>query len=343
MNYFTKSTNMKNNKMSKKGFVYILLNPSFIDTIKIGKTQRTSEERAKEIYQKAKTGIPTKFIVAYENEVSDCDLVESLVHKKLEKYSHNSDREFFNIPLKQAIKTIEGVIADLEKQHKLDFIQKQEEIFTPKKWWQGLSLVWQQIFRSHLDLTYQLNELDLYSSVHSIIDDCQEDRLRKKVADLIADKKFTQQLTKWYKNLGTEKQLFNSYLPYEPTEQEIEQIFKLTKINCSNNNAVFDLKPLEKLVELKEINTINTNVSDLTPLIKLQFLEELYLNYTKIDSLQLLEKLPNLRKITCYATDLTTSEIERFSNLKTDCQIIADIFLTSAQQIKPNRKTKIEV
>ena len=327
--------------MSKKGFVYILLNPSFIKYVKIGKTQKTSEERAKEIYRQAKTGIPTEFVVAYENEVSDCDLVEILVHKELKKYRISEDREFFNVPLKEAIKTIERVITDLEKQHKLDFIQKQAEAFTPKKWWQSLSFVWQQIFRSHLNLTYRPDELDLLRSVHSIIDNCQEDRLRKKVADLIVDKKFPQQLTKWYENLGTEKQLFNSYLPYEPSEQEIEQIFKLTKINCSNNIAVFDLKPLEKLVELKEINTINTYVSDLTPLIKLEFLEELYLNYTKVDSLQLLERLPNLQKITCYATDLTTSEIERFNNIKTDCEVVADIFLTSAQLIKPNKKIKI--
>ncbi len=253
--------------MTKKGFVYILLNPSFIKLVKIGKTQKTSEERAKEIYRQAKTGIPTEFVVAYENEVSNCDLVESLVHQELQKYRLHNDREFFNVPLKQAIKTIEGVIADLEKQHRLDFIQKQEEVFTPKKWWQGLSFVWQQIFRNHLNLTYEPNELDLFRAVHNIIDNCQEARLRKKVADLIVDKKFMQQLPKWYKNLGIEKHLFDSYLPYEPTEQEIEQIFKLTKINCSNNIAVIDFKPLEKLIELKEINAINTFVSDLTPLI----------------------------------------------------------------------------
>ena len=327
--------------MSKKGFVYILLNPSFIKYVKIGKTQKTSEERAKEIYRQAKTGIPKEFVVAYENEVSDCDLVEMLVHKELQKFRVNNDREFFNMPLKQAIQTIERVIADLEKQHKLDFFQKQVEVFTPQKWWQDLSFVWQQIFRNHLDLKYQPNELDLFRSVHSIIDNCQDDRLRKKVAALIADKKFTQQLTKWYKNLGPEKHLFNSYLPYEPTEQEIEQIFKLTKINCSNNIAVIDLKPLEKLVNLKEINTTNTCISDLAPLMKLEFLEELYLNYTKIDSLQPLEKLPHLQKITCYATDLTASEIEKFSKIKTNCEFASDIFLTSDQPIKPNRISKI--
>lgn len=326
--------------MSKKGYVYVLLNPSFIQYVKVGKTQKTSEERAKEIYRQAKTGIPTEFVVAYENEVSDCNLVEVLVHKELEKYRVNNDREFFSVPLKQAIKTIEKVINDLEKQHKLDFIEKQADTFTPKKWWQGLSFVWQQIFRSHLDLIYQPNELDLLRSVHSIIDNCQESRLRKKVADLITDKKFTQQLIKWYNNLGSEKHLFNSYLPYELSEQEIEQIFKLTKIDCSNNIAVIDLKPLGKLLELKEINATNTHISDLTPLINLEVLETVYLNYTKIDNLHPLEKLNNLQKITCYATDLAASEIQRFSKIKTNCEVVADIFLTSAPITKSNKKSK---
>ncbi|TAE73602.1 MAG: GIY-YIG nuclease family protein [Bacteroidetes bacterium] len=323
--------------MSKKGFVYILINPSFIKYLKIGKTQKTSEERAKELYRQAKTGIPTEFVVAYENEVSDCDLVESLVHKELEKYRLNSGREFFNLPLKDAIKTVEKVIKELEKQHKLDFLNKISSIFTPKKWWDNLSFVWQQIFRKHLNLSYEPNELDLLRAVHNIIDNCQDVTLRKAVANLIDDKKFTQNLVKWYKSLKFEKNLFNSYLPYELSEQEIEQIFKLTKIDCSNNIAVIDLKPLEKLTELKEINAMNTFVSDLSSLANLEKLENIYINYTKVDSLQPLENLPNLRKITCYATDLNTSEIERFNTVK-HCEIIADTFLSSKLPTKIVKK-----
>lgn len=335
-NRFAKTPN--NTKMDKKGFIYILLNPSFIQYVKIGKTQRTSEERAKEIYQQSKTGVPTEFVVAYENEVSDCNLVENLIHKELEKYRVNKDREFFSIPLKQAIKAIEKVIKDLEKQHKLDFLKKTRDVFTLKKWWEELSFVWQQIFRSHLNLTYQPTEIDLVRAVHSIIDHCQENKLRTKVSELISDKRFTQQLTKWYAKLSNEKKLFNSYLPYEPSEQEIEQIFKLTKINCSDNIAVIDLKPLEKLTKLKAINAMNTFVSDLTPLINLEYLEELHLNYTKIDSLYPLEKLPSLRKITCHETDLNASEIERFRSIKTNCEIKEGIFLTSDAPPKFTKK-----
>lgn len=325
--------------MSKKGFVYVLLNPSFTKELKIGKTQNTSEARAKEIYRQAKTGIPTEFVVAYESEVSNCDLVELLVHKELQAYRVNQDREFFRVPLKLAVKTIEKVINDLEKQHKLDYVEKEVEKFTPKKWWDNLSFVWQQIFRSHLDfIKYQPNEMDLFRAIHSIIDHCQEDKLRAKVSELITDKMFTQNLTKWYSKLDDEKTLFNSYLPHELSEQEIQQVLKLTKINCSNHFAVIDFKPLEKLPELKFINGINTNVSDLSSLKYLYNLEEIHLNYTKIDSLEALENLPNLKKITCYGTDLKEIEIERFSDIQINCEVLADIFLTAKQPVKRVKK-----
>lgn len=326
--------------MSKKGFIYILLNPSFVHYVKIGKTQRSSEERAREIYRQSKTGIPTEFVVAHDYEVSDCDLVERLVHEKLKKYRVDNDREFFNVQLKDAIKAIDSVIHDLEKQHKLDFLEQTKQTFTPINWWENLSLVWKQIFRNHLDIEYKPNELDLIRAVHSIIDHCQEERLRKKVGELIADNKFSLKLISWYNNLIIQKKLFNSYLPYELSDTQIEKIFTLTQIDCSNNIAVIDLKPLEKLTKLQEINATNTSISSLEPLQNLSHLESLYLNYTKIDSLKALDKLPNLKKISCYGTDLGNTEIERFSQEHPHCEVNVDIFLTSVQptQIKKNKK-----
>ena len=47
-----------------QGFVYILVNPAFPGYIKVGKTTKTPEERAKEL--SAATGVPTPFIVAYD-------------------------------------------------------------------------------------------------------------------------------------------------------------------------------------------------------------------------------------------------------------------------------------
>lgn len=304
--------------MSKQGYIYILMNPSFPQYLKIGQTTRTPEERAKELYWQAKTGIPTRFVEAYEEEVSDCILVEKLVHTKLEKNHWN--KEYFNVPLKDAFKTIRKVIEDLQKEQKLDFLDKTVKgPLKNKEWWNELSFVWQQIFRNHLNLSYQPNELDLFSAVHNIINHCQDTELRKQVVDLIADILFTKRLTKWYnENLSpTQKKLFNSYLPYEFAEQEIEQIFKLTEINCSNNRAVIDLKPLEKLSELKKIEASNTSILDLAPLKNLGTLEEICITNTQVYDLKPLETLPRLKKVTWVHAHLSKEdeeEIKRFEN-----------------------------
>lgn len=314
--------------MSKKGIIYILLNPSFIKCVKIGKTQRTSEERAKEVYRQAKTGIPTEFVVAYEEVVSDCDLVERLVHQTLEKFRINNDREFFAISLKEAIRTIQHIISELKKQHKLSFVEQNIEILTPKSWWENLSFVWQQIFRHHLNIKYQPTEIDLSRAIHSVIEHCQDDKLRNKVSILVSNKRFTQQITKWYNSLTHEKILFNSYLPYEPSKREIEQIFKLSKINCANNIAVLDLKPLEKLLELREINATNTSISDLSPLKNLLNMEVIQLNFTKIDNLDDLMGLPKLVKIDCYSTDMHPKDIKRFKGTRPNCKVLDSTFLS---------------
>lgn len=88
------------------GFIYILVNPLFKDnTLKIGKTRRNANERAKEV--SSSTGIPVNFIVVYEKPVVNCDLVEQRVHEKLEDRRVNKNREFFNISQEEAIKAIE--------------------------------------------------------------------------------------------------------------------------------------------------------------------------------------------------------------------------------------------
>jgi Leucine-rich repeat (LRR) protein len=189
--------------------------------------------------------------------------------------------------------------------------------------------VWQQIFRHHLNIKYKPTELDLFRAVHSVIDHCQDDKLRNKISTLITNKRFTQQITKWYDSLTSEKTLFNSYLPYEPSKREIEQVFKLTKINCANNIAVLDLKPLERLLELREINATNTNISNLSTLKNLLKLEVIQLNYTKIDSLDDLIGLPRLMKIDCYSTDMHTKEIKKFEAARPHCEVLDSTFLSA--------------
>jgi T5orf172 domain len=87
-----------------QGFVYILLNPSFPDQIKIGLTTGTSERRAKQLWS---TGVPTPFIVVYDELVSDCELVESRLHERFSGYRVSSGREFFRVPVREAVRALQ--------------------------------------------------------------------------------------------------------------------------------------------------------------------------------------------------------------------------------------------
>ena len=75
------------------GYLYILTNPSIKGMVKVGKTVRQPEERAVELSRS--TGIPTVFNVAYSERVSDCDLVENLVHEKTGPFWVREDWRIF--------------------------------------------------------------------------------------------------------------------------------------------------------------------------------------------------------------------------------------------------------
>ena len=95
-----------NNK--KTGRIYILRNSAIKDSIiKIGRTKRLSEKRAKEI--SSGTGVPLEYEVLYEDDVLDCVLAEKLIHKYLDQKRVNPKREFFNIPLKDAVKVVNKI------------------------------------------------------------------------------------------------------------------------------------------------------------------------------------------------------------------------------------------
>jgi hypothetical protein len=94
----------------EKGYIYVLINPSMKGMVKIGKTNRNPEDRAKEL--SAGTNIPFQFQVGYDILVSDIDLAEKKVHKKLEKFRVANNREFFEISLREAVDVINKVVKD---------------------------------------------------------------------------------------------------------------------------------------------------------------------------------------------------------------------------------------
>ena len=101
-------------KFDFSGFIYVLVNPSLKKNIlKIGKTTRSPKERAVNISQG--TGIPTKYHVAYQAHVTNCDMAERMIHQSLKYCRVRKSREFFEIPLEKAIQAIEEVKSKIEK------------------------------------------------------------------------------------------------------------------------------------------------------------------------------------------------------------------------------------
>lgn len=89
-----------------QGHIYALINPSLQGLVKVGKTTRDPEERAKEL--SAATGVPMPFIVAYSIVVADCDAAELFAHEMLAQkgYRLSANREFFQAPLNDIIKAL---------------------------------------------------------------------------------------------------------------------------------------------------------------------------------------------------------------------------------------------
>jgi hypothetical protein len=92
------------------GTLYILINASMPNLVKIGKTTKSAVERAREL--SSATGVATPFHVAYELPVSDCDVAERLLHERLASRRISSDREFFAIDVREAIERLRQLGAE---------------------------------------------------------------------------------------------------------------------------------------------------------------------------------------------------------------------------------------
>jgi len=91
-----------------RGYVYILVNPGLKkNLLKIGRTTRDPEIRSDEISKG--TGIPIPYYVAYSEESVDCEQAERLMHARLAHCRVNGSREFFVLPLREAIASVREV------------------------------------------------------------------------------------------------------------------------------------------------------------------------------------------------------------------------------------------
>jgi len=79
------------------GYIYILQNNSHDNLVlKIGFTTVKPEVRAKQLYW-GSTGVPEHFDIAVAFSVGDCKAAEAEVHRRLDSYRINRNREFFRI------------------------------------------------------------------------------------------------------------------------------------------------------------------------------------------------------------------------------------------------------
>lgn len=78
-----------------------MINPAMRGLVKIGLTERTSKERAKDLRG---TGVPDDFIVIYDELVTDCNFVEKRLHARFDDYRYQPNREFFQIPIREAVR-----------------------------------------------------------------------------------------------------------------------------------------------------------------------------------------------------------------------------------------------
>lgn len=96
---------------TKEGFVYILVNSAMDGLVKIGLTRGESRQRAKQLRS---TGVPARFIVVYDELVSDCRAVEKELHEKFAPYRYEEDREFFAIPPKEAVLALQQLVGNYQ-------------------------------------------------------------------------------------------------------------------------------------------------------------------------------------------------------------------------------------
>src|SRR5438067_159989 len=94
-----------------EGYIYLLVNSSMGDLVKVGKTARHPQGRAAEL--SASTSIPTPFVVAYQVWVNDCDITERAIHQKLAPFRAHPRREFFRISATNAINVIQSVCGEI--------------------------------------------------------------------------------------------------------------------------------------------------------------------------------------------------------------------------------------
>ncbi|WP_444951125.1 GIY-YIG nuclease family protein [Micromonospora ureilytica] len=96
------------------GYIYVLSTREQPRMLKIGYTERTVEERVREINRA--TGVVIPYGVRALWVVADAPSVEAELHDRLAPYRVRKDREFFNLDFRDASALIQGYIDGLRRE-----------------------------------------------------------------------------------------------------------------------------------------------------------------------------------------------------------------------------------
>ena len=92
---------------TSKGYIYILENDEMPGLYKVGWTERSADERAKEL---SGTGLPTPYKVAYSKSTNLTAEIEKTIHKNLDYCRLRSNREFFKADFTEIKKVVDKTL-----------------------------------------------------------------------------------------------------------------------------------------------------------------------------------------------------------------------------------------
>jgi hypothetical protein len=110
-------------------YVYILVNRSIPNMVKIGMTTGTVDKRAKDISDA--TGVPTPWIPVWWFRCFASSILEKRVHKHLTQYRVADNREMFNIDSVTAQQVIEDLGKDFTNVRLAEMIERNYHLESP--------------------------------------------------------------------------------------------------------------------------------------------------------------------------------------------------------------------
>ena len=154
--------------MKEKGYVYILTNPAFRENwVKIGYTNRTVEERVKDLDG---TAVPLPFDIYATMCTAKYKEAETLIHHSLERFTNlriRKSREFFNVSPEKALEIFKDVKlllddAVIEEVHKSEMLGLNTENEKEPKRKEGEHRVWM--------IPYNTKYFDLHKCIKKYAD-----------------------------------------------------------------------------------------------------------------------------------------------------------------------------